>query len=321
MTLTGGISILNWDRDFIKHIWPFLGFFVPLALYLCPFDSYTQPFFGVKKNGFAQRWQLLKELGAVACSPFTNPLFHRCFIADVLCSMPKVFQDLQYTFRIYLTDSWAETEESRYEWKTSTHIHAYPTCGDGSRVYTIVLFIFGLLPFNIRLMQCLRAYFSSYHERHMWNAFKYLLTLILTIVSKARNWYDPYTNDILGQIWVGVGITATIYSLYWDIFMDWGLGERDSPHFLLRKDITFEPRTYYTAIILNGFMRLGWALVISPYQPYVQQHFILLLGAVEITRRFLWSIIRIEKEHIHLQQQARESSMQRAHAARSSESG
>jgi hypothetical protein len=217
----------------------------------------TQTFFGVRKNGFAQRWQLLKELGYVMCSPFTNGLFHRCFMADVLCSMPKVFQDLQYTFCIYLTDSWAETEDTRYEWKTSTNVHAYQTCGNGSNIYTFFQILFGLLPFHIRLMQCLRAYVTSYHQRHLWNAVKYTLTLTLTIVSKARNWFDPHTNDILGQAWIIIGIITTLYSLYWDIFQDWGLGERDSPHFMLRKDLTFEPRTYYTAIVLNGVMRLG----------------------------------------------------------------
>jgi hypothetical protein len=41
-------------------------------------------------------------------------------------------------------------------------------------------------------------------------------------------------------------------------------------------------------------MRLGWILVISPGKPLARQHFILFLGTIEILRRFMWTIFRVE---------------------------
>lgn len=77
-----------------------------------------------------------------------------------------------------------------------------------------------------------------------------------------------------------------------------GLGNWDAPHMLLRERLTFTPRSYYLAMIANCIMRFGWALLISPSQNYVQQHVILILGCVELVRRFIWTIFRIEWEHI-----------------------
>lgn len=48
-------------------------------------------------------------------------------------------------------------------------------------------------------------------------------------------------------------------------------------------------------------MRLGWAILISPEQTYVQQHIILLLGCIEILRRSMWAIFRVEWEWIKIQ--------------------
>jgi hypothetical protein len=40
--------------------------------------------------------------------------------------------------------------------------------------------------------------------------------------------------------------------------------------------------------------------VISPEQQYIQENVMLLLSAVELIRRFLWSIYRVEWEHIQI---------------------
>jgi hypothetical protein len=55
---------------------------------------------------------------------------------------------------------------------------------------------------------------------------------------------------------------------------------------------------YYLAILLDLLLRLGWALVISPEQPYLQQHFVLMLGVLELLRRFMWTVFRVEWEAI-----------------------
>lgn len=77
-----------------------------------------------------------------------------------------------------------------------------------------------------------------------------------------------------------------------------GLGSLRSRYFLLRDELHFRPSVYYAAVFVDFLARLGWALVISPQQPYLQQHFILLLAAVEISRRCMWAVLRVEWEFV-----------------------
>jgi hypothetical protein len=220
LTVTGGLDG-GIDREILKHVWPALAIFGPTLFYLCPFDNLTIALFGVHKNGFVQRWMLLEELAAVICSPFTEPFFHRCFIADILCSMPRVLPDLQYTLCIYLTGSFWEKVNERDEWEHDPRMHAYNTCGGGSPIYSFCQLILACLPFHIRLWQCIRAYVESGIQRHLLNAIKYCITLLLTGLAIARTSFDPVTNAKLVWLWVAVGIVATIYSFTWDVVYDW----------------------------------------------------------------------------------------------------
>ena len=82
--------------------------------------------------------------------------------------------------------------------------------------------------------------------------------------------------------------------------MDWGLGSLSSDYLLLRSTDTlaFEPYIYYSAIIVNIIFRLGWAIYISPDNMVLQQHFMLLLGCVELFRRFIGITLRVEWEFV-----------------------
>eukprot|EP01038_Epipyxis_sp_PR26KG_P012138 gene12138-16250_t len=303
-TITGGLDGGIIERETLKHIWPALAFFIPLIIFICPLDYLTEPFFGVKLNSFNQRWCLLQEIGAVFLSPFSQVKFHRILIADILCSMPKVFPDLQYTFCIYLTGSFWDNNINLQN--DDSKLHAYNICGSGSNIYTIIQFILGLLPFHIRFWQCIRIYFETGNTLQLFNALKYCLALAVSILATIRSYYSNsqsmesmQTVLLLEHMWLFLGVIATIYSYLWDVFIDWGLGDilPQTKHFLLRPDIHFEPMTYYFAMIMNFFMRLGWAFVISPQQHYIKQHFILILAAIEIVRRVVWVVIRVEWEH------------------------
>ena len=120
----------------------------------------------------------------------------------------------------------------------------------------------------------------------------------MTALSIMRNLFSPETNAVLGTWWVVVGVSATAYSFFWDVVMDWGLGDWRSNHFLLRDELHFHPYVYYSSIVADLLMRLGWAFVISPDQPYLQQNYLFLLAVVELNRRFMWTIFRVEWEYI-----------------------
>lgn len=73
-------------------------------------------------------------------------------------------------------------------------------------------------------------------------------------------------------LWLLSIIWSTLFSSYWDIVRDWGLGD---PQFgFLRKKLlyrkppvkfsNFDFKLYYAAIGVNIFLRLMWTLTISP---------------------------------------------------------
>lgn len=117
ITITGGLDFIELPN--LKHLFPALAVLLPALLFLCPIDSVTSICYGVKQHGALQRYHLLQSIGAVLLSPYTTTTFQartnylllikflmiyqRSFIADIMCSMPKIFTDLQYTVCIYAT--------------------------------------------------------------------------------------------------------------------------------------------------------------------------------------------------------------------------
>ena len=61
-------------------------------------------------------------------------------------------------------------------------------------------------------------------------------------------------------------------------------------------------QTYVIAMVVNLVLRVAWILTISPgffginfQRPY----FLLLVALLEIFRRALWNVLRIEHEHVN----------------------
>lgn len=85
-----------------------------------------------------------------------------------------------------------------------------------------------------------------------------------------------------------------------------GAAEGQHPYaWLLRKKLYFKPKVYFAAMALNLTLRLGWAILISPEQAYVQQNFVLVFGSLELIRRCLWAVFRVEWEHICVSEKRR----------------
>ena len=96
----------------LKHIWPALAAVLPVVLFVCPSDRLVSVCFGSQSHGYQQRLGLIREIFAVVRTPFTETTFLRSFIADIFCSMPKIFNDLEYTACLYITGSfWDKPDE------------------------------------------------------------------------------------------------------------------------------------------------------------------------------------------------------------------
>ena len=93
----------------------------------------------------------------------------------------------------------------------------------------------------------------------------------------------------------------------WDYYMDWGLFRSDKPKTpFLRNNLTFEPKFYYQCMIINLLFRHFWVvpmivphLVKSETQLSYFQPMLFFSMIVEMVRRSLWAVIRVENESIN----------------------
>ena len=127
LTITGMLSDVG-QVDSLKHLWPALAVFLPVLLFICPTDRIVTPCFGSQSRGYQQRLGFIRNALAVMGTPFTETTFLRSFIADIFCSMPKIFNDMEYTACLYVTGSFWDRPN---EWTDETNIHGYYKCGGG----------------------------------------------------------------------------------------------------------------------------------------------------------------------------------------------
>lgn len=100
--------------------------------------------------------------------------------------------------------------------------------------------------------------------------------------------------------------------MLWDIVVDWDLGSfGDStlkiPIFLRSNRIFPQNYIYYWILYINAVLRATWLVklyLMSEATPYAilyfstTEMFVYLLHVTEISRRFIWSLLRIESFYI-----------------------
>lgn len=266
-----------------KHYWPALAVLGILLRVLWPRSVMSE------WNGKTQRYSFFKAVLMVLLSPFSEATFSRTYLADVLTSMPKIFADLQFTGCLYVTGQFLNEDDE---------LSSSGSCTTKNPTFQAIHIVLSVLPFWIRLMQCVRGFASSYSLKHVANGFKYCSSITVVALSFAA-----------GQTttWRVVSVFSSLFAYFWDLHMDWGLGAgwlRRALHgqalggasqdFLLRPKRSYPTNWYYFAMISNALARFGWAIYISPGQKVVKHHWVLILGCVELLRRTQWSLFRLE---------------------------
>jgi hypothetical protein len=265
-----------------KHFWPFLAIALPCIIFFWPFDSMTHSCYGVHNNGYKQRINFMKQIGSILVSPFTQPTPLRCIMADVMCSMPKVFNDMLYTFYIY------------YTWDHDVDVQSVPQ----TEGYFLLCTYLAILPYSIRMLQVLRIVYDNPKScsKNYFNFIKYSLSVSVTLLNVMQKNTTIDREDMLWwrKAWQCVALCTTCMSYYSDVAESWGLFQKNSKHLFLRDVLIFPQWSYYCAMILNFLFRICWAINISPGQPYVAQNFVLVIGCTELLRRNIWLIFKIE---------------------------
>jgi len=274
------------------------------------------------------RKMLFEYLGRVLISPFSDVIFRDSYVGDLLTSMVRV--NLQLAFAVgYSVMSVFAWFENDMDLASSAAPH---TVWKHSWLYQDVLVpLLTLLPLWLRFVQCLRrAVDTGQRWPHLCNALKYCSAMAVISFSVFNENVRQYS------LWLLAFTCATLFQYWWDIFMDWGLlVPTNSPlaSSQLVPGTTFamrDPRlmgsvpVYLLVASSNLVLRFAWALtlldmpnpqknapedegagdeeegVVVDDRPRLLRHLFPILAVMEVFRRMVWCVLRVEWEQIEV---------------------
>ena len=235
-----------------------------------------------------------------------NVRFRDEFIAEVLNSMVRVFLSfgvaLSYAVMLVIFAA-TSTDKNALSTEHLTIVDAQIRYNYYFRFMFLPLLV--LVPLKLRIVQCLlRSIESGKRWPHFFNAMKYSVTAI--VVSQAL-----FETSVQRHVsWLICATVVVLFSAIWDIFVDWGLFSISSAGFVtLRKQRRLGGTLVYIAVSgVNFVLRFIWLAtlvpeyVVSPDEKAEHQSAAFYLHPVilslEILRRMVWCVLRVEYEEI-----------------------
>jgi hypothetical protein len=261
---------------------------------------------------WVERRGLWRALGAVACPWATAEVsFFHTYVGDVLTSMVKCFLNLQFTV-LYIA--------SGDVWRPARMHHSFEkpqwftTWVYGHVLAPAVVF----LPLWFRFVQCL-VRFKNTGDRwpHQFNALKYGLMMTVTVFGALHPLYTTLRDTLWFQLfWITLFVVSTLYSTYWDICQDWGLGKAK---FLFLNDRQMYPQKWYYYASMAGDLLLRFVWIYTLVPPAAASEITAKLPGdaadtdlfsklanwlapivmlLETVRRTLWGVFRLENEQL-----------------------
>jgi len=228
-------------------------------------------------------------------APFFAVSFSDNIAGDVLTSLVKPLQDATGAV-CYVAASHPHTAAEVARFSASSSV-----CPEWSRdAFDPII---AALPLFFRAMQCLRRYadtdagaFEWKRFRHIANFGKYCTSLVVVFIGAMHG------SRSVSRITMAA--LATVYSATWDIKMDFAI---DRETLAGRKQgRVFSPKVYISACVADIILRLVWVLSLFPIGVLVngltnRLLFRAVISGLELLRRSMWFILRVEHEQDALQ--------------------
>ena len=207
------------------------------------------------------RLWMIKTLFRILTAPFHQVMFKDFFINDHLISLGIFFQGI------------------------------LRCCGVDSSNVSVKLV--PIAPYIPRILQCVRRYYDTKKSLNLLNALKYTLVVLVIILRS----FVPLQTVLLNIF----QCSSTFFSLYWDTVMDFGFLQTDSKNLFLRNELVVFPNkiVYYYMILFNLAARFTWTIPVYSLFTKDSELISLALAVIEILRRFHWSFLRTEYEHLN----------------------
>eukprot|EP00088_Acartia_fossae_P050392 TRINITY_DN5647_c0_g1_i1.p1 TRINITY_DN5647_c0_g1~~TRINITY_DN5647_c0_g1_i1.p1 ORF type:complete len:447 (-),score=55.59 TRINITY_DN5647_c0_g1_i1:631-1971(-) len=240
------------------------------------------------------RLWILKTIWRIICAPFYNVKFADFWLGDQLVSLAQVFKDVEFSGCFSFN-------------KLRDGVSTVPDLTGCLSTLSLPLVLAGGLPSWFRAAQCLRRFWDTKDcFPHMANAIKYSFALIDVALVYLVAFYrsHPYWDYIYVTYFCNK-MVQTIYSYYWDIVMDWGLVvfKCGIPAWSNRRLMYKHRWIYVLAMVEDLVLRFCWlyVIVVKTYLPTVlpDQTITTSVATLEIFRRIIWNLFRVENEHVN----------------------
>lgn len=177
------------------------------------------------------------------------------------------------------------------------YAHAWSNPSQCNSNHSRLLGFFSTLPPIWRLLQCLRRYRDTKNVfPHLVNGGKYTMTILSYVMLSLYRIEGSHRNLAL---FIAFSTVNSVYTSFWDLFMDFSLLQAGSRHFLLRDILALKRRwMYYAIMIIDPILRFSW--IFYAVFTHDSQHSSIcsfLVSFAEATRRGMWVLFRVENEH------------------------
>ena len=161
---------------------------------------------------------------------------------------------------------------------------------------TIPCLIISVYPQFIRWTQCInKIYYTRQLWPHLGNFFKYSSGIANVLMGY---FYTKNSSNLRLYFRIFIGAISTCYNLFWDIYLDWGCGRKNDKHFFLREKLTYPQLLYYIAIFYDIIVRTTWTWNFIPIKSSLHEWRNILTCTLEVIRRAIWVLIRVENENL-----------------------
>jgi hypothetical protein len=208
--------------------------------------------------------------------------FRHVWFIDQMTTFISTIRDMEYTLCFY----------AYYDAPLYAKIEH---CSKTRGIYLFIAFF----PNMLRIFQCLKQIIDTKktYPQNL-NIIKYSLNIIVACLS----FFWP-TFPFLHPVWFIFTFISSCYSFVWDIKMDFGLMQKGK-NYPLRDKLYYKKKwVYYLISILDFFLRFLWLITLSPevINEFIRPESLsLILGSLEIFRRGMWNLIRVEYKHFEI---------------------
>ncbi|KAJ0754393.1 putative SPX domain-containing protein [Helianthus annuus] len=248
---------------------------VVVLMTICPFNILYR----------TNRFFFLVCLWHCICAPLYMVTLSDFFLADQFTSQVQLLRNIQFYVCYY---GWGDFKK-----RDAT------TCNE-SNIFEIISIVIAVVPYWIRVLQCIRRFCEGSDSTQAMNGLKYLSTIAAVV---SRTIYIQRRGTSLKILAASTSGVATIFNTYWDIVMDWGLLCRNSENPWLRDKLILPNRSvYFIAMVLNVILRLAWMQTVLDFHeaPFLHRNALIAIVAIlEIIRRGIWNFFRLENEHLN----------------------